>query len=413
MKEPTPIIRPFGGLRPLPERAPEIVAPPYDVLSVEEARDLAKGKPNSFLHISRAEIDLPPDIHPYAPEVYHKSAQNFRRMMAGGLLIRDKIPCYYAYRMRKGLRATQIGLVAVLPVSAYDNGYIRQHEQTRLDKVNDRIRQIEALNTQTSPVLLAHPDNDDAECLVSLIASGDPITDVINDGVRHTLWQTIDPEIITRLNTAFGTMSALYIADGHHRLAAASRIAAARRGHGAPPSSEYFLAVIFPANQMRIMDYNRVVCGLNGLSPDGFLKALETCCAVEKMPKAASPEKAGIFSLYLPGRWYRLAVHPGRIPVNDPVRGLDVSMLSDLILAPILGITDMRRDRRIDFVGGVRGLKELENRVDSGEMAAAFALYPTSISTLMSVADAGEIMPPKSTWFEPKLVDGLVSHVMD
>lgn len=409
----TPLIRPFTGLRPRSEHAAAVAAPPYDVLSSEEARQRAAGKPYSFLHISKAEIDLPPEIDHYAPEVYAKSAENLHKMIAEGILFRDAAPCYYAYRLIMGTH-TQTGLIAAASVAAYDAKRIRKHEFTRPDKEDDRVRQIEALNAQTGPVLLAHPDSNDAENLIAAATSGTPIADVTaDDGIRHTLWLIDDAAAIERISAVVGAMPSLYIADGHHRSAAASRVAAARRGKGRPQSAEYFLAVIFPARQMRIMDYNRVLRDLNGHSVAAFLKAVGERCTVSPSAIPVKPQRTGTFGMYLDGHWYHLAIRPELVPTQDPVRRLDVSVLSEQILAPVLGIADLRRDTRIDFVGGIRGLSELERRVNSGEMAVAFAMYPTQMAELMSVADAGEVMPPKSTWFEPKLADGMVSHVLD
>lgn len=408
-----PLIRPFAALRPQPEYAAAVAAPPYDVLSSDEARVRAVGKPYSFLHISKAEIDLPPEIDHYAPEVYAKSAENLKRLLDAGILVREDTPCYYAYRLVMG-EHVQTGLIATASVAAYDAGRIRRHEFTRPDKEDDRVRQIEALDAQTGPVLLAHPDSDEAERLVAAATAATPIADLTaDDDIRHTVWRIDDAAVIERIGVLVEAMPSLYIADGHHRSAAASRVAAARRKMGdASGLAEYFLAVLFPARQMRILDYNRVVRDLHGLSPDAFLEAVGKPCAVVPLESAIRPERTGSFGLYLGGRWYRLTVRPELVPAQDPVRRLDVSVLTEQILGPILNITDLRRDTRIDFVGGIRGLSELERRVDSGEMAAAFALYPTPLAELMAVADAGEIMPPKSTWFEPKLADGLASHVL-
>jgi uncharacterized protein (DUF1015 family) len=411
-----PLIRPFTGLRPRSEDAAAVAAPPYDVLSSDEARSRAAGKPYSFLHISKAEIDLPPQVDHYAPEVYAKSAENLQKMIAAGVLFRDATPCYYAYRLVMGTH-TQTGLIAAASVADYDANRIRKHEFTRPDKEDDRVRQIEALNAQTGPVLLVHPDSAEAERLIAQATAGAPVADVTaDDGIRHTVWLIDAPQAIAAIGAVMATMRNLYIADGHHRSAAASRVATARRGQGRPhseDSAEYFLAVIFPARQMRIMDYNRVIRDLNGHSVAAFLKAVGERCAVRPSATPVKPERSGTFGMYLDGHWYHLSIRPELVPVQDPVRRLDVSVLSEQILAPLLGIADLRRDTRIDFVGGIRGLAELEQRVNSGEMAVAFAMHPTQMAELMSVADAGEVMPPKSTWFEPKLADGLVSHVLD
>ena len=409
-----PLIKPFRGLRPAPGRAADIAAPPYDVLSTAEARVRAADKPWSFLHISKPEIDLPPDTDPYAPEVYAKAASNLQKMLASGVLARDEQDCYYAYRLVMGAHV-QAGLVAAASVADYDTNRIRKHEFTRPDKEDDRVRQIKAVNAQTGPVLLAYPHSDAADTLIAQASSGSPDADVTAaDGIRHTIWVIRDARTVADISKVFDAMPALYIADGHHRSAAASRVAAARRKAGASGSAaNYFLAVIFPHHQMKIMDYNRVVKDLNGLTEADFLECVGECFVVESAASKVHPAQPTEFGLYLPRRWFKLTIKPELVPQNDPVARLDVSLLSDYLLGPVLGIADLRRDKRIDFVGGIRGLGELEKRVDSGEMAVAFALHATRMEDLMAVADAGEVMPPKSTWFEPKLADGLVSQVLD
>jgi uncharacterized protein (DUF1015 family) len=408
------LIQPFAALRPASGRANEVVAPPYDVLSTDEARDRASGRPWSFLHISKPEIDLPAGTNPYAPEVYAKGAENLKAMIQAGVLARDAEPCYYAYRIVMGSHS-QTGIVAAASVADYDTNRIRKHEFTRPDKEDDRVRQIDALDAQTGPVLLAYPDAPEVDAILAAASAGAADSDAELDGVRHTLWVIRDPAIQARITAAFNAMPALYIADGHHRSASASRIAAARRaanpGHTGTEAYNFFLSVIFPAHEMRIMDYNRVITDLNGLSAEGLLERVGAAFSVEPAAAAVKPERPGSFGLYLAGKWYRLAIRPDLIPA-DPVGRLDVSLLQNNLIAPILGITDPRRDKRIDFVGGIRGLAELEKRVNSGEMALALALYPTGMEDLMAVADANEVMPPKSTWFEPKLADGLASHVL-
>lgn len=409
------LIKPFRGLRPAPGRAAEVAAPPYDVLSSEEARARAAGKPWSFLHISKPEIDLPPETDPCDPSVYAKAAENLARMIEAEVLTRDAAPCYYAYRLTMGAHV-QTGLVGVAAVPCYNNNRIKKHEFTRPDKEDDRVRQIEALDAQTGPVLLAYPAAQTADELIAAIARGEPAADVTVDDaystVRHQIWVCADAEQIDAITRCFDGMEALYIADGHHRSAAAARVAASRRQDDVELSSDYFLAVIFPHSQMQILDYNRVVKDLNGLSPDEFLARLGEKFRIAPSDVAVKPAAPGEIGLYLAGRWHRLGIDP-KLLSRDPVAGLDVSLLSDHVLGPILGITDLRRDKRIDFVGGMRGLAELEKRVDSGEMAAAFALHPTRMDQLMAVADSHQVMPPKSTWFEPKLADGLVSHMLD
>lgn len=408
------LIQPFAALRPASGRANEVVAPPYDVLSTDEARERASGRPWSFLHISKPEIDLPADTNPYAPEVYAKGAENLRAMIQSGVMVRDPAPCYYAYRIVMGSHS-QTGIVAAASVADYDTNRIRKHEFTRPDKEDDRVRQIDALDAQTGPVLLAYPAAPEVDAILAAASSGAPESDAELDGVRHTLWVIRDPAILAHITAAFNAMPALYIADGHHRSASASRIAATRRAanpaHTGAEPYNFFLSVIFPAHEMRILDYNRVIADLNGLSAEAFLERVGAAFDVQPMATAVKPASPGSFGLYLAGRWYRLVIRPDLIP-DDPVGCLDVSLLQNNLIAPILGITDPRRDKRIDFVGGIRGLAELEKRVNSGGMALACALHPTRMEDLMAVADANEVMPPKSTWFEPKLADGLASHML-
>lgn len=405
-----PLIRPFAGLRPARGRAGDVVAPPYDVLDTVEARERARDRPWSFLHVSRAEIDLPEGTDPYDPAVYRKAAANLQGMIDAGVLQRDDRPCYYVYRLVMG-EHRQLGLVAAASVSDYDSNRIRKHEFTRPDKEDDRVRQIEALDAQTGPVLLAYRSRPEVDALLESMTAGDPDCDLVaDDGIAHSLWVVRDAGQVDAVSAAFDAMDALYIADGHHRSAAASRVAATRAATS--DSAGYFLTVIFPHNQMQILDYNRVVRDLNGMTPEVFLAGLTDRFTVTPVDSACHPQGPGEFGMYLGGQWYRLGIHAERVP-GDPVGRLDVSVLAENLLAPMLGITDPRRDRRIDFVGGIRGLAELERRVDSGAMQVAFAMYPTRMEDLMAVADAGHVMPPKSTWFEPKLADGLVSHMLD
>ncbi len=405
------LIRPFAGLRPVPERADDVVAPPYDVLNSEEARQRAAGRPWSFLHISKAEIDLPEGTDPYDPAVYARAAANLKNMLDEGVLKRDDTPCYYVYRLTMG-NHVQTGLVAVASAAEYDVNRIRKHEFTRPAKEDDRVRQIEALNAQTGPVLLAYKSKADIDQLIESVTSNPPEYDLkADDGVGHTFWVVTDQSVINGLTSGFDKMEAIYIADGHHRSAAGSRVAATLN-RGPDAMSSYFLAVIFPHNQMKILDYNRVIRDLNGLSVSALLEKINAAFDVKEERTAVSPSKAGEFGMFADGRWYRLVIKADLVP-QDPVARLDVSLLADNLLEPVLGISDPRTDPRIDFVGGIRGLVELEKRVNSGEMAIAFSMFPTSMEDLMAVADANEVMPPKSTWFEPKLADGLISHVLD
>jgi len=402
------LIRPFAGLRPAAGRAEDVVAPPYDVLSTAEARARAAGRPWSFLHISKPEIDLPEDTDPHASEVYEQAATNLKNMLQAGILVRDPEPCYYVYRLVMG-EHRQTGLVAGASIAAYNSNQIRKHEFTRPDKEDDRVHQIEALNAQTGPVLLTCESQADVDALLESVTAGVPDVDLkADDGIGHALWVVRDQAMIDRISNAFNAMKALYIADGHHRSAAASRVAAGRNDDAAA----WFLTVIFPHRQMQILDYNRVVRDLAGLSTESFLARVAESFQATPSAAAVHPQEPGNFGMYLAGQWYQLAIHPDKIP-SDPVGRLDVSLLADQLLAPVLGIEDPRRDTRIDFVGGIRGLDELERRVDSGEMAVAFSMHATRMEDLMAVADAGEVMPPKSTWFEPKLADGLVSLVLD
>jgi len=408
------LIKPFRALRPAPGRAAEVLAPPYDVLSSAEARQRAAGKPWSFLHVSKAEIDLPPATDPYGAAVYAKAAENLRRMIAEGVLKRDQTPCYYVYRLTwRG--HVETGFAAVAAIAAYAANRIRRHEHTAPAKEDDRVRQIEAINAQTGPVMLAYPAAPDIDAMLAQAAAGAPLVDVTaDDGVRHQLWVIDDAPTIAALTGAVEALPAVYIADGHHRSAAAERVAKARGGEGA---HSYFLAVLFPQAEMTILDYNRVLRDLNGRTAEELLAELRQRATVVPSERPVRPAAANEIGMFLAGRWYRLTLKRARednkAQAADPVARLPVTLLTRNIIEPLFGITDQRRDKRIDFVGGGRGLDELERLVNSGKMAVAFALYPTQMRDLMAVADAGAIMPPKSTWFEPKLADGMVSHVLD
>ncbi len=398
----------------MPEKAADVAAPPYDVLNTNEARRRVDGKPLSFLHISKPEIDLPPDTNPFADEVYAKGAENLAKLVSDGVLIRDETPCYYVYQLKMG-EHTQTGFVAVASIAAYDVNRIRKHEFTRPEKEDDRVRQVDALNAQTGPVLLAYKADPKVDDLLAKVTALSPLYRVTaDDGIVHTIWKMDDPAAVERLTQLVDAMDALYIADGHHRSAAASRVSAARQnGSASDHNHDYFLTVAFPHDQTQILDYNRVVRDLNGQTDAVFLAKIEERFKVRKEEAQVKPYKPGDFGMYLGGNWYHLEILPQFIPHEDPVARLDVSLLQDNLIEPFLNIKDQRRDDRIEFVGGIRGLDELERRVDSGEMQVAFALFPTSMEQLIAVADADKVMPPKSTWFEPKLADGLVSHVLD
>lgn len=410
------LIRAFAGLRPADSYADAVAAPPYDVLNSDEARLRVVGKPWSFLHISKPEIDLQ-GVDPHDPQVYLKGRENFQKMMDDQVLVKDSSPHYYLYQLRMGAHR-QIGIVAVASVAAYDQNRIKRHEHTRPDKEDDRVRQIDVLNAQTGPVFLTYRNNEQIDQFVNAAIVASPDVDITTDDcIQHSLWLVSESTQIDLITRTFDGMDFLYIADGHHRSAAASRVAAQRKAanasHTGDEAYNYFLAVIFPDSQMQILDYNRVITDLNNLSVEQLLAAIKNKFELTRVDAAVKPIRTGEFGMYLPGAWYRLMIKSEHIPAGDPVDGLDVSLLANTIIEPILGISDPRRDRRIDFVGGIRGLQELERRVDSGDMAVAFSLFPTSLQQLMQVADAGLVMPPKSTWFEPKLADGLVSHLLD
>jgi uncharacterized protein (DUF1015 family) len=409
---PPPLLRPFAAIRPVPHRAAEVAARPYDVLSFAEAKAEAAGRPWSFLHVSRAEIDLPAGTDPYTPQVYSQAASALRRMIDAGVLIREARPCYYAYRMNAGGHV-QTGLAAAGSIAAYTADRIRRHEHTRPDKEMDRSRQIEAVGAHTGPVLVMHAPDIQVAGLLEQAARDAPIADALtDDGTRHRVWAISDAASIETITTRFEAMPAIWIADGHHRSAAAARVAerfAADPRNGA----ERFLLVSFPTDQMRILAYHRVVRDLNGRDEEGFLAAVVDAFSVASSPEPVRPERPGIFGMFLGGRWYRLELRDGPPAGGSPVDRLDVSVLNDRLLAPILGIDDPRTDPRIDFVGGGRGPNALEERVCSGDWAVAFALHPTRLADLIAVADAGRVMPPKSTWFEPKLADGLLSLPLD
>lgn len=404
------LIRPFRALRPASGKASEVLAPPYDVLNSAEARELAHGKPWSFLHVSKPEIDLPADADPYSEVVYSKAAENFRKMIDAGVLIRDAKPCYYVWRLTRNGKS-QTGIAAAASVAAYRSSRIRKHELTTPVKEDDRVRQIGAIDAQTGPVMLAYRATPAIDTILASVARGKPDVDVIADyNVRHELWVVSDETTIHQITEKFEALDSLYIADGHHRSAAAERIATARPD--GPESQEYFLTVIFPHDQMTVLDYNRVIKDLNGRTAAGLLAELATNFSITKCQGPMKPANAHEFAIYLDGTWHMLTVKPELVP-SDPIGRLSVSLLAKYAIEPFLGVTQPRTDKRIDFVGGARGLEGLQKRVDSGEMAVAFALFPTPMDDLFAVADADEIMPPKSTWFEPKLADGMVSHILD
>ena len=410
------LIKPFAALRPVAGQAAEVVAPPYDVMSRAEAKQLVVGRPHSFLHISRPEIDLPDDISPYAEAVYAQGRDNLLQMQAAGQLEQDPDDYYYVYRLTMGDHV-QTGIVAVASVAAYNADRIKKHEYTRPVKEQDRVQQINTLNAQTGPVFLVYAAQATVDAILAETAESVPDVDVTaDDSVRHQLWVIREAHTIATLTAAFEAMPALYVADGHHRSAAAARVAEARQAANPQDSGDepyhYFLSVIFPHDQMQILDYNRVIRDLSGLTAEAYLDRVAERFEVLPMETPVKPTETMTYGMYLNQQWYGLRLRTAYHSA-EPVAGLDISLLTEHLIEPILGISDPRRDERIDFIGGIRGLSALEQRVDSGEWAVAFALYPVAMSALMAVADTGEVMPPKSTWFEPKLADGLVSHLIE
>jgi uncharacterized protein (DUF1015 family) len=390
-----------------------VAAVPYDVVNTDEARQLAKGNPYSFLHVGRPEIDLPADTDIHSDAVYAQGVKNLHRLIQDGTLIQEGHPCLYIYQQRMGDHV-QAGLVGLCSVKEYEDGAIKRHEYTRKDKEDDRTRHVTEQAANAEPVFLAYRAVPYIDSLVDKIRATPPVYDVVTeDGIGHTVWIVSEETHIYTLNHLFDAVPALYIADGHHRTAAAIRYGQARRAAVAATAEptgeepfESFMAVVFPHNQLKIMDYNRIVKDLNGLSSEAFLAAVAQKFTVAPSQKR-SPEAAASFGMYLDGKWYSLTAKSGSFPADDPVRSLDVSILQENLLSPILGIQDPRTDTRIDFIGGIRGMDELERRVKGG-FKVAFSMFPTSLDQLMSVADAGQIMPPKSTWFEPKLRSGLL-----
>jgi uncharacterized protein (DUF1015 family) len=413
-------LKPFAALRPKPELAAQICELPYDVMSSDEAREMARGNPLSFLHVSKPEIDLPPGTDIYSPEVYAKGAENFQKLISQGALRQDSQPNFYLYRQIMGAH-TQTGLVAAASCEEYLANIIKKHEFTRPDKEDDRVRHIETLNSQTGPVFLTYKAVGALNEFVAKKISKTPAIDFTGkDGVRHSSWNISDPLDILFLQNQFAAIPFLYIADGHHRSAAAARVYLARKSKAQSPKSKVehggstldsFLAAIFPHNQMQILPYNRVLKDLNGLTPAELLKKLEDVFNIVRLgaPVPARKHELGFFMNH---RWHTLTFKSKLTAINDPIERLDVTLLQKNVLAPLFGIDDPRTSKKINFVGGIRGTAELEKLVNSGEYACAFSMFPTSIEDLMSIADAGGIMPPKSTWFEPKLRDAMFCHMI-
>ena len=405
-------VKPFRALRPVAAVAAEFASLPYDVMDTAEAREMVAQKPRSFLRVTRAEVDLLPETDPHTPEVYAQAGKKLAEYVADGLLQREETACYYVYRQKMG-EFVQTGLAAVCQTAEYEAGIVRKHELTRPDKEQDRVDHILGTGAQTGPVFLVYRQDPAIAAEVAKVTAGEPVYDfTAEDGIRHTLWVMDDPAAITAVEQAFAAKERLYIADGHHRAAAAARVSRLSAGKQAGS----FLTVLFPDNEVHILDYNRVIFDWGGLTTEDFLKRIAAKFIVEpiraNVANTGKPDRLHTFGLYLDGAWYRLTPKPGSFDHADKLARLDVNILQNNLLGPILGIADPRTDKRIGFVGGIRGMAELRRLVDSGQAVVAFSLFPTSMAELMGVADAGDIMPPKSTWFEPKLRDGIVIHTI-
>ncbi len=410
-------IRSFKAFRPKPEFAGEVAARPYDVLNSDEAREEVKGHPLSFLHIGKPEVDLDPSIDLHDKRLYEKGKENLQKLISQNILVQDSASYLYVYAQTMG-KHTQYGLVGCASVDEYWNNTIKKHELTRKDKEEDRCEHVRVTNSHSGPIFLTYRDNDEINNIVAGIISKSPENDhTALDGIRHQSWVIKDKEVIRKIASIFKTIPNLYIADGHHRSAAAARVgrerASANPNHRGDEEYNFYLAVYFPASQLRIMDYNRLVKDLCGMTKEEFFAKLKPNFDIDEAFAQVEPAKKGDFGMYLEGKWYTLSAGTALQGVADPVLQLDVSILQNHLLDPILGIKDPRVDKRIDFVGGIRGLGELERRVNSGEMKIAFSMFPTSVTELMAIADDDELMPPKSTWFEPKLRDGLFVHFLD
>ncbi len=411
-------VKPFKGVRPPKQFVEQVASRPYDVLNSEEARKEAEGNEKSLYHIIKPEIDFAPGFDEHDPAVYDKAVENYRKFRDKGWLVQDDKENYYLYAQTMDGR-TQYGFVVAAWVDDYMNGRIKKHELTRRDKEEDRMKHVRCNNANIEPVFFAFPDNEALQQIIDDVIKGEPEYDfVAPDGFGHTFWVIDNPGIIDRITKEFEKIPNLYIADGHHRSAAAALVgdekAKMNPNHRGDEEYNYFMAVAFPASHLRIIDYNRVVKDLNGLSEEDFFdKVRENFIVEEKGTDVCHPAHLHNFALYIGGKWYSLTAKPGTYNDNDPIGVLDVTVSSDLILRDILGITDLRSDKRIDFVGGIRGLEELQRRVDSGEMKMALALYPVTMNQLIDIADSGNIMPPKTTWFEPKLRSGLVIHNLE
>ena len=408
------LVLPFKGVRPQPQLASQVAALPYDVMTREEAQKAVAGNPLSFMHVEKSEIDVPDQTQSNDTLIYQTAKRNFAQMREKGTLLQDKSPCFYIYRQQMGGRK-QTGIVGVMSVSEYDAGKIKKHELTRNDKEEDRINHVSTVNAQTGPIFISYRERQNLSRIVDKITAGTPEYDfTADDGIIHTAWVVADDKQIEEIKNEFQKVDALYIADGHHRAAAAAAVARKRRSQdkttGATHEYESVLAVLFPDTQLKVMDYNRAVKDLNGLTPDQYLEKISSSFAVSSDFAARSPQKLHDFGMYLGGKWYKITIINGMYNESDPVASLDAAILQEHLLDPVLGIKDPRVDDRIKFIGGIRGMDELEKSVNKDGFAVAFSLYSTTMEQIIKVADAGAIMPPKSTWFEPKLRSGMFVH---
>ncbi len=407
------VFRPFSAVRPKKEYAADVAALPYDVMNSEEAREKVKGKPYSFIHVDKAEVDLPVDTYLYSDEVYNKAAENLKKLVTDGICLTEETPCFYVYRQIMG-DVCQTGLVGCASADDYINDIIKKHEFTRADKEEDRIRHVDTCDANTGPIFLAYKGNGKIDEIIEKYKATEPEYDFVSEGdVRNTVWVISDENDCEALKAAFSDVPNLYIADGHHRAASAVKVALKRRGENPGFTGEeefnFFLAVAVKADELKIMDYNRVIKDKNGLTTNELLGKLSEIFTVEEKTEIVRPDSRHTFGFYCDKKWYKLTLKEGLCDENDPLDSLDVSVLQKYVISGIFGITDPRTDKRIDFVGGIRGLNELERRCNE-DMEVAFSMFPTSLSELMAIADSGRVMPPKSTWFEPKLLSGLFIH---
>jgi len=406
------LVLPFKAVRPVAKYASQVAALPYDVMTREEGQKAVAGRPLSFMRVEKSEIDVPDGTRPDDLRIYETASRNFGKLRKEGILKQDEFPCYYVYRQQMGAQV-QTGIVGVMSAAEYDEGKIKKHELTRQDKEEDRIRHVDTVNAQTGPVFISYMARPRINAIVEKIVAGLPEYDfTAEDGVIHTAWVVADAAEIEELRNEFAQIHALYIADGHHRAAAGATIARNRRKAGHVQESDRVMAVFFPHNQLKVMDYNRAVKDLHGLTADQFLEKISAKFTVMKNFATKSPQRLHDFGMYLGGHWYCITIKDGAYDAKDPVASLDAAILQDHLLAPVLGIADPRTDDRIKFIGGIRGMAELEKLVNQDGFAVAFSLYPTTMEQIMKVADAGAIMPPKSTWFEPKLRSGLFVHAL-